>query len=197
MNEIIITKRKGKFPIIKTNRLILRDIEVKDITPEYIKWLNDPKVNIYLDIGLVLQTEEMVREFIKEKLKNTKDTKHFGVYDNRGTRLVGTVTLPTIEWYHHCGEISFVIGHPDARRKGYATEALQGVINYLFTCCGLIKLWAGYKEGNIASAHVLEKNGFKEEGRLTKKYLNYKNERVDHVLVGLLADDYLRSSIHH
>jgi len=193
MNEIIIIDRGEKLPIIRTKRLILRDIEVKDISPEYIKWLNDPEVTKFLEIRFVPQTKERVKKYIEEKLKNTKDTKHFGVYDNDGTRLVGTVTLPKINWNHYYADISFVIGHPDAQKKRYATEAVHGVVHYVFTYCGLKKLWAGYYSGHIASARVLEKNGFKVEGRLIKKFINYKDERVDQIIVGLLAEDYLKS----
>lgn len=190
MDAVRIVHRINRLPLIETDRLILRDIEVADISTEYVKWLNDRDVNQYLEIRLEPQTEESTREYVEEKLRDTTTNKHFGVYDSGGTRLVGTVTVLNINWHHRYADISFVIGHPDAREKGYATEAVQGVVHYMFTCCCLEKLWAGYYEGNTVSARVLEKNGFSVEGRIRKKLLNHRNERVDHILVGLLADEY-------
>lgn len=190
-----ITQRGRRLPIIETPRLVLRDIQINDISNEYLTWLNDPDVTRYLEIRHVPQTEKIVREYIESKLENTFSTKHFGVYDNGGKRLVGTVTLPNINLYHSFADISFVIGHKEARHKGYATEAVHAVVHYMFSECGLYKLWAGYYDGNIASARVLEKNGFKVEGRIKNKLLDSSGKRVDHVIVGLTVEQYIAQNL--
>jgi RimJ/RimL family protein N-acetyltransferase len=187
--EIIL--RDPALPIIATSRLILRDIQVKDISADYIAWLNNPEVNKFLEVRFVEQTRQRVEDFIRAKLQDTKSSMHFGVYDSEGKRLIGTVTLPTIKWRHLSSDLSFVIGHPDAQGKGYATEAVHGVVYYAFKHAGLKKLWAGYYDGHEGSAKVLAKNGFKEEGRLIKELIDYEGKRVDHVLVGLLAEDFV------
>lgn len=187
--EIIL--REPALPIIRTSRLVIRDIEIKDISPEYVAWLNNPEVNKYLEIRFAEQTPHAVEDFIKSKLRNTRSSKHFGVYDNGGKRLVGTVTLPSIKWNHLSADLSFVIGHPGAKGKGYATEAVHGVVYYCFRHCGLVKLWAGYYDGHTGSAKVLSKNGFCEEGRLKNELVDFNGRRVDHVLVGLLAEDFI------
>ena len=193
--EIIL--RDPKLPIIKTRRLVIRDIELKDISDEYIAWLNNPEVTKFLEVRFVKQTRERVEEFVKSKFKNTESSKaviyseHFGVYDNGGARLVGTVTLPTIKSNHLSTDISFVIGHPAARGNGYGAEAVHGVVYYSFKHGGLKKLWAGYYDGHIASAKVLAKNGFRVEGRILDEFINCEGKRVDHVLVGLLSEDFV------
>ena len=48
---------------------------------------------------------------------------------------------------------------------------------------GLKKLKAGLYEMNIGSKKVLEKNGFKIEGKF-KSELIFKNKRVDHYFFG-------------
>ncbi len=178
-------------PIIKTRKLILRDIRLEDITEEYISWLNNPEINKFLEIRFTPQTKQKIIEYVEAKLKNTVNTKHFGIYDQDGKRLVGTVTLPHIDQHHQFADISFVIGHSDAGGKGYATEAVHGVCYYMFKFCGLNKLIGGYYSDHIASARVFEKNRFEIEGRLRGKCLNYKNQRVDHIVVGMLADDFM------
>jgi len=185
-----IIKRDMRLPIIKTKRLILRDITLEDISDDYISWLNNPDINKYLEIRFTPQTIGKVREYVKGKLNNTINTKHFGIYDQDGNRLLGTVTLPHINAYHSYADISFVIGHRNAQGKGYATEAVHGVTYYMFKECGLAKLWAGYYEDHEASAKVLKKNGFRVEGKLRKQYINHEGKRVDHVLVGLLAEEF-------
>lgn len=186
--EIIF--RGSRLPIIKTRRLILRDIEIRDITSEYIGWLNNPEVTKYLEVRFVPQTKEKVREYVQSALEDTRNKMHFGVYDKGGERLVGTVTLPHIDWNHHSADISFVIGNPDASKKGYATEAVHGVIYYVFRECNIVKLWGGYYQDHKSSANVFRNNGFQIEGCLKKKLINYKNQRVDHIIEGLLSEDF-------
>lgn len=186
--EIIF--RDSRLPIIRTRRLVLRDIEIRDITPEYMRWLNDPEVTKYLEIRFVPQTKKKVREYVQSALDDTRNKMHFGVYDKGGARLVGTVTLPHIDWNHYSADISFVIGHPDASKKGYATEAVHGVIYYVFRECNIVKLWGGYYQGHKSSANVFRNNGFRIEGHLKKKLINYKNQRVDHIIEGSLAEDF-------
>lgn len=189
--EIIL--RGNRLPIVKTRRLVLRDIELQDISQEYVEWLNNPAVNEFLEIRFVPQDPERVRAYVESKLRDTRNTKHFGIYDQKGRRLIGTVTLPHIDWNHSFADISFVVGYPGLQGKGYATEAVHGVAYYMFRECGLAKLWGGVYGGHLASEKVFLKNGFQVEGRVRKKYVNRRNVRVDWVLMGLLADDFVEN----
>lgn len=192
---IKVFEREGRLPIIRTKRLVLRDIGLEDITEDYIAWLNDFETTKYLEIRFIKQTRERVEKYIKSKLDDIVSSKHFGVYDTGGERLVGTVTLPSINLHHKFADISFVIGLPDAQRKGYGTEAVKSIVEYGFQYCFLEKLWAGYYEGHEGSRKVLNKCGFKVEGRIKNKFLNYAEQRVDHVLVGLQKDEWLTNHL--
>jgi len=185
-----IRLRDPRLPVIRTKRLVLRDITVADISPAYIAWLNDPETVKYLEIRFRRQPPDIVRKYIEDRLKDTINSHHFGIYDQNGQRLVGTVTLPRINRRHGYADISFVIGHPEASGKGYASEAVHGICYYAFFHMGLTKLWGGYYEGHEASARVFAKNGFSVEGCLRKKLLSYDGRRVDHILVGLLAEEF-------
>lgn len=193
MENYEITERTDRLPIIKTDRLVLRDIEIQDISEEYIKWLNNCDITKYLEIRFHEQTREMVLKYACNALTNIKETMHFGIYDNLGKRLIGTVTLPSINWTHLYADISFVVGHPGTSNQGFATEAVKGVVYYVFTHTKLKKLWAGYYDGHEGSKKVLEKVGFKLEGQQRKHLVDYRGERVDKFIVGLLADEYLNN----
>lgn len=186
--EIIF--RGDKLPIIKTRRLILRDITVADISQDYIDWLNNPKVNEFLEIRFSKQTRETVTAYIQAKLADTRNSKHFGIYDQDGSRLIGTVTFPVINWHHLFADLSFVIGHPEGSGHGYATEAVNAALYYIFNFCDMYYVWAGYYEGHNGSSSVLKKNGFKVEGCFRKKRINAQGVRVDNILTGLQKDEY-------
>jgi len=189
-----IVEQGKRLPVIKTRRLVLKEIRVSDITSEYVDWLNNPEINRYLEIRFTPQTLETVEQYIRAKLLDTVNTKHFGVFDNSGKRLIGSVTLPHIDWNHLSADISFVIGHAGTQGKGYGTEALHGICYYMFMKCGLKKIWGGYYDGHKASEKIFIKNGFTIEGRVKGKLINYLNQRVDWVIAGLLSDEFKAES---
>jgi len=115
---------------------------------------------------------------------------HLGVFDHGGERLVGTVTFNNLNRHHRSASISFVIGHPEAKGKGYGVEAVHAATYFMFAEKDFVKLYGGYYSDHLASEKVFLKNGYKIEGRLRRKLLNYKGERVDHVYAAILAEEF-------
>lgn len=184
-----ITLRENYLPIINTERLILRDIAIGDISYSYIQWINDFETTKYLEVRFQKYTRDDIERFIKSRLADIVNVKHFGVYDNNGSRLIGNVTA-NIKIHHKSADISYIIGHPEANNKGYGTEAVHCVVYYLFNYCDIEQIWAGYYEGHFGSEKVLSKNGFTVQGRLKKQLIGCDNKRVDHIFVGLLKCDF-------
>ncbi|MBW2304991.1 MAG: GNAT family N-acetyltransferase [Deltaproteobacteria bacterium] len=170
----------------RSKRLLLRQIVEEDVTQAYVAWLNDPEVNRFLEVRFSPQSRESVVEYVKKCLAPKSRTLHLGVFDQEGSRLVGTVTFHNMDEHHRSASISFVIGHPEARGKGYGSEAVHAATHYMFRARGFVKLWGGYYEGHAASERVFLKNGYQIEGKL----VNFKGDRVDHILMGLLAEDF-------
>lgn len=65
--------------------------------------------------------------------------------------------------------------------KGYITEAVISVCDFVAKSKVLHRLEAGYMPRNVASARVLEKAGFEKIG-IAKKYLQINGVWEDHVL---------------
>lgn len=68
------------------------------------------------------------------------------------------------------------------------TDAVRSYVDYAFRELNLVKLTAHTFEFNVASARVLEKNGFKLEGRL-RKHLLKDGKLIDARFYGLLKED--------
>jgi aminoglycoside 6'-N-acetyltransferase len=86
-------------------------------------------------------------------------------------------------------DIGFTIAAAEQGR-GYATEALHRLVAHLFTDRGLHKISAGCDARNTASAALLRRLGFHQEGRL-RAHTWIKGEWTDDLLFGLLAADRL------
>ena len=73
--------------------------------------------------------------------------------------------------------------------RGYATEAVTALLDLLFTEHGLRRVSAECDARNTASARLLERVGFRREGRRAA-HTWIKGEWTDDLLFGLLADDW-------
>lgn len=69
------------------------------------------------------------------------------------------------------------------------TEAVSLVVKYSFQMINLRKLFTHVLVPNVASKKILEKNGFKECGRLSKQSYVYDYGYVDEVLYELFNEN--------
>jgi aminoglycoside 6'-N-acetyltransferase len=78
---------------------------------------------------------------------------------------------------------------PVEQGKGYGTEAVAAVITALFAVPGMHRVVATIDPENVASRRVLEKLGFRFEGRSVKSVF-VRNEWVDDDRYALLASEH-------
>jgi ribosomal-protein-alanine N-acetyltransferase len=111
----------------------------------------------------------------------------FGVIDS-DNRLVGRISLGGVargalqQAYlgygidiDHCG-------------RGYATAAVEAAVRFAFDEIDLHRVQAAVVPDNLASARVLGKAGFQEEG-LARRYLFLDGQWKDHRMFARTADD--------
>jgi RimJ/RimL family protein N-acetyltransferase len=83
---------------------------------------------------------------------------------------------------------------PNERSKGYGTEAVQIMVNYLFLSKGVARIQAVTNVGNKASQRVLEKAGFKKEGTL-RKVGHVRGEPTDAYIYSILREEWKEPKI--
>lgn len=101
---------------------------------------------------------------------------------------VGTVALKPPNEVWGTVEIGYMIA-PEQWDNGYATEAVELACGYVFRERRLNRVYATVYETNPASARVLEKVGFEQEGTL-RKHAFVDGEYVDVLQYGLLAEEF-------
>jgi RimJ/RimL family protein N-acetyltransferase len=90
-----------------------------------------------------------------------------------GTLIVarGDDQLGLVRWHRrpltvpssYCWEIGIVL-RPEARGRGYGTQAQRLLARYLFAHTTVHRIWAGTEVDNIAEQKALERAGFTREG---------------------------------
>ena len=160
------------------DRLTLRPIEPEDHAFLARHW-NDPKIRH--GTNRQLPTSEASLEGFSDD-----DAVYF--LPCRDGDPVGLTWLFQISDVHGRGELGYWIA-PDEEGQGYATEAARLCLGYAFDERNLRKVAARVFDYNTASQTILEKLGFREEGRLRDHYY-IDGEYVDALFYGLFASDY-------
>ena len=83
---------------------------------------------------------------------------------------------------------------PGARNKGYCTEAVMIMVDYLFLSKGIIRIQAETLAKNLASQRVLEKAGFTKRG-IKKKSSFVRGLWQDDIIHGILREEWKEPKI--
>lgn len=192
-----IVPQGDALPYLYSARLLLRAVQLTDICDEYLKWLNSPVVNQYLEVRHVQQTRAMVEEYIAGKLKDTRSSMHYGLFlPADGNRFIGTVTMNDINYIHRRADISFVVGCTDVQGKGYGSEAVHALCAYAFHVCQMHKITGGHYRANEGSRQVFLKTGFSQETVLREHFIDAEGNRTDALVHSLFAKDFAPNSLY-
>jgi RimJ/RimL family protein N-acetyltransferase len=139
------------------------------MTPEYLNWLNDQRVNKYMNTGRFPVVKSNIYAPDGEKNLMFAVLSNLGCdsgeqlwQDNDFNYYIGTCSLHDIDWIVRKGEMGYMIGDKNYWGAGIATELIYLLTDYGFNRLNLNKITAGVVEENIGSIRALEKNGFKK-----------------------------------
>ena len=174
------------FPVLKTERLLLRSLEISD-APEMLFLRSDETVMQYIDRERTKTLEDA--EIFIQKLKDSIDTNEnilwvISLPDHPNT-MIGTIGFWRIQLPHYRAEIGYVL-HPGYWNKGIMKEAIEAVNKYGFTNMKLHSIEARINPENIASGKVLEKTGYIREAYFKEDYY-YNGRFIDTAVYSLLA----------
>jgi RimJ/RimL family protein N-acetyltransferase len=161
----------------------LRVAEREDL-PLIAEWLNNPEFFNYAPFP-----QRSRAEFEKQYDNLSSDSKWFVVEKKDGGK-IGFV-------YHELAGSQMEIGYamlPTERNKGYGTEAITIIVDYLFLTKQIVRIQATTDTRNKASAKVLEKNGFKREGTIRKMEF-VRGQWRDEYLYSILREEWKEPKI--
>lgn len=147
--------------ILETQRLIIRSIQPTD-EKAFIDMASDG--SLWEIFGDCSECHKWMGEFISEAIKlEAEDNPYheylaYAIEDKSCHVVVGSVGSSYYEDFQEVG-VTYFIGAA-YRGNGYAAEALQCFVEYLFGRYPLKKLMATANVDNIASCKTLEKAGF-------------------------------------
>jgi RimJ/RimL family protein N-acetyltransferase len=168
-------------------KLVLRAF-ARDDLEAYRRWLDDPRVTEYLEMG-ARPTREADCEAFWRLASESEDALVFAIVERKGGKVVGTCGLYLLQWICRRAQFNILIGEPSAWDKGYGSEAARLVLDYAFDKLNLNSVQLGVNADNARAVRSYEKVGFVHEG--VRRQFIYRNGRYyDMVMMSVLRDEY-------
>ena len=166
-------------------KLVNLRLQEKEDMKLVAEWLNNPEF-----VGAYHPLRQISRAEIEKNYDNAPpENKWFFIEKKDGSKIgyIGHFLVGKL-W-----EISYFL-IPSERGKGYGTEAVKIMVDYLFLSKDIVRIQAYIDPRNIASQKVIEKAGFSKEGTV-RKFHFVKGEWRDMILYSILRDEWKRPKI--
>lgn len=181
--------REKVFPVLTTERLCLRKIDVTD-AKNMLSYLSDPVVMQYYGLEPFEKVEEVIDEISwYDKILREETGIRWGISLKDEGKIIGSCGFLNWERQHRRIDIGYELAS-DYWGKGIASEVLEAVITYGFEKMNVERIQALIEPPNIASIKLVERHGFLREGLL--RHYEYGNGKFDDLyMYAILKEDFI------
>ena len=173
---------------LTTERLIMRPITLDDKRAIF-EYRRDKEVNKYQ--GWIPETVEDAEIFIGKISKeiNVPETWfQFVIIEKEYQKIIGDLGIHFLDLENQQAEIGCTL-NKDFQDKGYATESVKKVIDYLFKELNKHRIITSIDPDNKSSIRLVERIGFRKEAHFVESlWLNGK--WVDDIIYALIEKDW-------
>jgi [ribosomal protein S5]-alanine N-acetyltransferase len=172
------------FPVLETERLILRRIDVKDAN-EVFALRSNPENMKYIPRPLAKTIHDAVShiELIDSKIINNEGI-NWAITLKGKPKFIGIIGHFSINKENFRSEIGYML-LPEFHRQGIIPEAIDKIIDYGFDVLSLHSIEAVIDPDNYGSERVLQKSGFVKEAHILENGY-YDGRFLDTVIYSLL-----------
>lgn len=182
-------KSVARFPVLKTRRLLLRQVTIKD-APWYFEHFNTKEVVEGQDHGGPRDLSEARAELKLYFMDNFRRRSgiRWGITLRGDDKLIGSAGFyKWIQPERYQAEMGYDL-NPAFWDKGIMTEALTAIIHYGFDHMGLHRIEVLISHHNRRSQKLVRELGFKREGVLRDHYF-VEGRFADDVIFSLLKEE--------
>jgi|SRR3989344_4262918 len=178
---------------LKTKRLILRLPTLND-AKNIVEEINNFEISKWLFPVVYPYTLKDAKQYIKSSIKKAKEklaeTYSFSIELKEEKRIIGGMGIHDIDYFNQRAEVGYWLGQ-NYWHKGYASEALQALLNFAFNKLKLERIEIPIFVGNKPSARLVKRFGAKLEGIKRRAGRSKATGLVhDEWIFGLLKKDY-------
>lgn len=177
---------------IESERLVLRPFRYTDNEDMFTYWVSDPDIqSMYSEP--VYSTQQEVKELLDKYISSYEklDYYRWAVTEKESQICIGQIAIFLVDDKNHFCEIEYALGKK-FHGKGYATEAVNAILDFSFHKVNFHKVQVCHKEGNIASQGVIRKCLFTYEGTL-RDFFYMNGNYVNRLYYSMLKTEYSKT----
>jgi RimJ/RimL family protein N-acetyltransferase len=177
------------FAEILTERLALRDLEISD-GQRIFEYRSRPEVSRFQSWGThsADDIQFYVHDLTKTEPGRPGSWYQVGIILRPSGELIGDCGFQVLEIEPRHAEVGIALV-PELQGRGYATEALRALLDYLLVALGKDRVFGSVDPRNIRSMRLLQRVGMREEAHRVKS-LWFKGEWVDDVIFAITASEW-------
>jgi RimJ/RimL family protein N-acetyltransferase len=178
--------------ILETVRLIIRPIAPGD-TSEVFAYRSDREANRYQ--GWIPECTEDVEQFISKVSKQIDEPEtwfQFVLIEKESENIIGDAGVHFFGKENRQVELGCTLSK-DFQKKGYATEALRKLIDFVFNDLNKHRIIVSIDPANSHSIRLAERLGFRKEAHF-RESLWINGQWVDDVIYAILKEEWLNST---
>ena len=187
-SESLLESCGGSNLMIQCEKSILKPLNRKCVSNNYISWLNDPIVNTYSQRLGKLSSQNDIWHYM-DHANQSHDCLLLGIFDRGKDIHIGNIQLKYYDRANGLADLSTLIGEKDYWGRGYAKDIWKHIIHFGFQIANVRKFTMGNAAGNKAASAKTLSVGAKLEATKRKHTLIGKDYH-DILEYGLFPEDF-------
>jgi len=168
--------------ILKGEKIELEPMTKVDI-PTFFKWATESDASAFWYgalYGTKIPTyEEFLADWKSYYFDGSEPEKGRSFFIKQGGKPIGQINYNDIDRKNNSVELDILIAEKQDKGKGFGSDALKTLVNYLFQSMNLETCWIEGLEKNARAISAYKKAGFKVEKEFKKEGNVWVHLRVD------------------
>lgn len=153
---------------IRTDRFVLRDLTLADVTQQYLNWLGEPVTRQFISTAADVGRLNELSEYVGSRI-NRDDVLFLGIFVNSSGQHIGNIKFEPVDVRNGYAVMGILIGEPAWRGKGVGPEVIAASAYWLRDNLGISEVVLGVEKQNLAAVRAYRSIGFEAE---STKWIN-------------------------
>ena len=176
--------------LFESSRIKLRKMTKED-AELYNKWRNDMEVMHSTNPSLDIYTIDSTNEFVEHVILGSSTAKSYIIVEKADEIVIVIIYLINIDYKNRNAECIIDIGEKEYWGKGYGSESLKLLLDYVFYEMNLHRVSLKVFSFNDRAINLYNKIGFHKEGN-SRQSLFRNGKWHDIIHMGILKNEYLK-----
>lgn len=157
---------------VNGKKVILREKRIEDAADDYAWRIDDELARLDATRPISMSFDDFMRYSQDELAFPSPRSRRFGVDAHDGTH-IGNCMYYDVDMRRGEAELGIMIGKREYWSKGYGTDTVDTLLNYIFTTTPLTRMYLHTLEWNERARKSFTKSGFREVKKVRRSGLDF------------------------